>query len=677
MPTSLTATLTTAPRRALLLLGTLILVAAVLGGPVAGKLTSSGGFVPSAAESQVALHQIERATGTEPVPGVIALTAPGTDAAGVAARLRAVPGVADVRGPAPGPGGRRVVTADLRAGADDTTVAKAALAAFAGHRDVTLGGPAVASEQIGSTVTADLGRAELLALPLLVLLSLLFFRGRATVLPLVVGLGTIVGTFLVLRGVNTFYGLNIYVLNLVVGLGLGLGVDYTLFLVTRFREELAAGRTGRDAVQAATSHAGRAIAFSALTVAAALASLTVFPQGFLRSMGIGGAVVAVVAAAVALSVGPALLALWGDRLARPVPGGDGRWHRLAAAVMRRPAVVAAATTVLMAAIAATSFGVHWTPVDSTVIPSGDSARTVAAVLQAGHDTRPAITVAVSAAPSQRPAVLAYAAEVGHVGGVTSVDAPRDLSPSLWQVDAHVAGDPAGAPAQAAVAGIRSLHPPFAAAVTGDAATFADQQHTIGQRLPLAVALLALLTFAVLWIMTDSVVLPLKALVMNTLTVGAALAPLVAIYQHGRLSGLLGYTSNGGVEPTDFLVAAALIFALSTDYGVFLLARIKEAHDAGQPDREAVVSGLGASGRVVTAAAILLAVAIGAFATSRISFIQEIGVATATGVLLDAFVVRTLLVPSLMGLLGEANWWSPRPMRAARRLLVGQPRAALR
>jgi RND superfamily putative drug exporter len=210
--------------------------------------------------------------------------------------------------------------------------------------------------------------------------------------------------------------------------------------------------------------------------------------------------------------------------------------------------------------------------------------------------------------------------------------------------------------------IRELPSRFDLKVGGDAAEFVDQQSAIGARLPLALALLCGLTIVVLWLMTGSVVLPLKAVLMNALTVGAALAPLTLIYQHGHLTGLLGYTPNGGVEPTDFLVTAAIVFALSTDYGVFLLGRIKEARDRGLPERDAIATGLASTGRVVTAAAILLAVAIGAFSTSSISFIQQIGVAAATGVLIDAFVVRTLLVPSLMALLGAWNWWSPRPLR---------------
>jgi RND superfamily putative drug exporter len=233
---------------------------------------------------------------------------------------------------------------------------------------------------------------------------------------------------------------------------------------------------------------------------------------------------------------------------------------------------------------------------------------------------------------------------------------------VWQLDATATGSPTGAGALGVVAAIRALDPPFTARVTGDAATFADQQAAIASHLPIALGLLVLLTAIVLWLMTGSVVLPVKAIAMNALTVGAALAPLTFIYQHGRLTGLLGYTPNGGVEPSDFLVTATLVFALSTDYGVFLLGRIKEARDRGAGERESVATGLARTGRVVTAAAILLAVAIGFFSTSSIPFIQQIGIATATGVLLDAFVVRSLLVPSLMALLGRWNWWAPAPLR---------------
>jgi RND superfamily putative drug exporter len=299
-----------------------------------------------------------------------------------------------------------------------------------------------------------------------------------------------------------------------------------------------------------------------------------------------------------------------------------------------------------------------------VIPKDKSARTVADALdrESGGTGKARVLVAISAPASARADVAAFGDRAGRLPGVQRVAAPRLLGGHTWQLGALATGDPAGPAAQRVVEGIRDLRAPFDVRVAGDAAEFVDQQAAIGSRLLPAIALLCGLTLVVLWLMTGSVVLPVKAVLMNALTVGAALAPLTLIYQHGRLTGLLGYTPNGGVEPSDFLVTAAIVFALSTDYGVFLLGRIKEARDGGAPEREAVAIGLASTGRVVTAAAVLLAVAIGAFSTSSISFIQQIGVATATGVLIDAFVVRTLLVPSLMALLGRWNWWAPAGLR---------------
>jgi RND superfamily putative drug exporter len=390
----------------------------------------------------------------------------------------------------------------------------------------------------------------------------------------------------------------------------------------------------------------------------------------------------VVAALAALTVSPALLAVWGRKLATSDAraADTDRWYRFARRVMRRPGLVAGVTAMLMLAAALPALSVQWSSAnDSRVIPQGESARTVADALTrdfAGAGRSP-VTVAIRAPGSDGGAVSAYAHRIAAFHGVQRVSAPRLLGANTWQVNAAVAGDPAGDTAQRVVNEIRGVSAPFTAKVTGDAAVFVDQQNAIGSHLPEAIILLAVLTFMVLWLMTGSVVLPLKAMVMNALTVGASLAPLILIYQHGNLTGLLGYTSDGGVEPTDFVVAATVVFALSTDYGVFLLGRIKEAREtaiaaradereaagtAPLDERDAVATGLGATGRVVTAAAILLAVAIGAFSTSSISFIQEIGVAVATGVLLDAFIVRSLLVPSLMALLGRWNWWAPPGLR---------------
>jgi len=653
-----------------------VIIAGVIGAPVVGMLKSSGGFAPGSSDSQVATNLLARATGTEASPGIVLLVrtphgarsqASVTRVAIVRQRLAHVPGVARSVGPAAvSTDGRDVlVTGTLDANAADANVATATLAAFKGSHDVVVGGSAVAGEQIGSTVGKDLGLAELLAFPLLLILSLIFFRGRATLMPLVTGITTVLGTFLVLRGVNSFYGLSTYALNLVIGMGLGLAVDYTLFLVTRYRQELAAGASEPQALRATMSKAGSTVCFSAVTVACALATLTLFPEGFLKSMGVAGAVVAIVAALAALTISPALLTIWGAKVAKGraarVGGASGAWYRLAQRVMRRPGIVAAVTAVLMLAAAAPALSVHWSSAnDSRVIPKSQSSRTVADVVAQqfpGAGTQP-LTVAIAAPRSSASAVAAVARRVGALPGITGASAPTYLGARTWRIQAQLSGDQTGSRAQRDVGLIRDIDAPFPIHVTGQAAEFVDQQAAIASHLPLVLGLLALLTFAVLWLMTDSVVLPIKAIAMNLLTVGAALTSVVVIFQHGNLTGLLGYTPDGGVETSSFVVAAALVFALSTDYGVFLLGRIKEQRDAGVGDREAVASGLGATGRVVSAAAILLAVAIGAFSTSEISFIQQIGVTVVAGVLIDAFIVRALLVPSLMGLLGRFNWWSP-------------------
>ena len=244
-------------------------------------------------------------------------------------------------------------------------------------------------------------------------------------------------------------------------------------------------------------------------------------------------------------------------------------------------------------------------------------------------------LAVEAGRDQSAEVRALADRVAAEPGIASVSAPRSLDGSTWQIDAIARGDAAAEPARQAVESIRAYDPPFEVLVGGEAAEFVDQQSAIGSALVPALITLALLTFAVLWLMTGSVVLPVKALVMNVLTVGATLGALTLVFQDGRLEGLLGYSANGGIEPTDFLVTATLVFALSTDYGVFLLGRIKEARDRGLSDREAVAAGLSVTGSVVTAAAILLAVAIGVFVTSEVLFIKQIGIGVAVGVLIDA------------------------------------------
>lgn len=661
------------PRRALLAVLLFVIAAGALGGPVAGALDSDGGFAPADSDSARAVERIEAATGLEASPGLVVLV-DGTDPARVDAvldRLAGVPGVAEVvpAGQARD-GGSSLVLGTIEASAASEDVAADAVETFADQDDVAVGGGAVAGLQIGEQVGEDLARAELLAFPVLLLLSLLIFGGRAAVLPLVVGVATVLGTFLALSGVNQVYGLSVFALNLVIGLGLGLAIDYTLFLLTRYREELERQGPTVGALLTTMATAGRTVAYSAATVAVALITLTVFPLGFLKSMGIAGAVVAVVAAVASLVITPAIFGLWGAKLTRrrrttgASGGSAGRWYRLSHAVMRRPGTVAAVTAVVMVALAAPALRAEWTPVDASAVPKDLSARVVSDTLAAQYDGTGSTPVTVAVTAGDETAAATLAADAATLDGVVEATPARQLDERTWQVDLTVAGDAAGDDAQRVVAEVRALADDSGtdALVAGPAAEFVDQQDAIGSSLPLAVGLLVLLTLLVLWLMTGSVVLPVKAVVMNVLTVGVSLGALTWVYQDGRFTDLLGYTPNGGIEPTDFLVAAALVFALSTDYGVFLLGRIKEARDSGLGERESVATGLGQTGSVVTAAAILLAVAIGAFSTSEISFIQQIGIATAVGVLVDAFVVRSLLVPALMGLMGKWNWWAPMPLR---------------
>src|SRR5215208_7197916 len=482
----LTSRLAGHPRRTLLAVLLFVLLAGVLGGPVAGALESSGGFVAPGADSEVAIERIQAATGREPDAGVVILVerrAAGS-AGAIAAELGRIPGVAETTTGARA-GDRPLVTATLAASADEEQVAQAALDRFAGRDGVAVGGPAVAGLQIGETVGADLGRAELIAFPLLLLLSLLFFRGRATLMPLAVGVTTVLGTFLVLAAINQAYGLSVFALNLVIGLGLGLAIDYTLFLVTRYREELAARGAGRAAIATTMATAGRTVAFSAVTVAAALVTLVVFPQSFLKSMGIAGAIVAVLAALASLVIAPALFALWRAKLARRGGRDEAKgapWHRLAHAVMRRAKLVAPLTALVMLALSLPALTTTWSAIDSSVIPEGMSARTVADATNRGEAAKAPVVVALSAPAGAREEVQAFADRVAGVEGVERVAPVRDLGSGTWQVSAIAAGDPSGPVAQDAVQTIRAIPAPFDVRVGGGAAEFVDQQAAIGSRL---------------------------------------------------------------------------------------------------------------------------------------------------------------------------------------------------
>jgi uncharacterized membrane protein YdfJ with MMPL/SSD domain len=548
---------------------------------------------------------------------------------------------------------------------------------FAAQSDVKLGGDAVANAQADTKVGHDLARAELLAFPFIFLLSLLFFRSLvASLLPPLLGGLAIAVTFAVLRIVASFVDVSVFALNFATGLGLGLAIDYSLFMVSRYREESASQGFGAAALTRTLQTAGRTVLFSSLTIAAAVASLIVFPQNFLYSMGIAGAIVAVTAAALALTVLPAILTVLGPRVnalapkrlqraaereARPAE--QGFWYRLSHVVMRRAAPIAIASAALLIALGIPFTHARFIQSDARVLPPTASARQVDTALKREfppNRTSP-IEVVVGAPASSAP-VERLATRIGRLRDVTTVTPAQPAGPH----DALIAIAPVHGPltsqTEQLVRDVRAIKAPVYVGVAGETASFVDLEHSLAVHLPVVLAIVIGATLLVLFLFTGSVLLPVKAVAMNFLTLTAMFGILVFIFQDGHLHGPLSFESQGALDATQPIFLFAVAFGLATDYGVFLLSRIKEARDAGAPNAQAVSVGLERTGRIVTAAALLFAVAIGAFVTSDIVFIKELGVGAALAVLIDASIVRALLVPSLMRLLGSANWWAPKPLR---------------
>jgi uncharacterized membrane protein YdfJ with MMPL/SSD domain len=686
--TALTSLATRRPKRVVLVAVLLAVGAAVAGASVADRLDPYAADDPGT-ESVRADALLERAGVGAGVDVVALVDTPGgvtspearARVTEVARKLRADPDVGRVvtyeeggRALVARDGRSTYVAASLRPGADENDAGERLIERFEGQPSVTLGGFAVASPQVNDQVSEDLARAEMLVFPLLFLLSFLFFRSVvAALLPLLVGGMAIVLTMLGLRLGSEFGSISVFALNVTTGLGLGLAIDYSLFMVSRYREELAKVGPGAEAIRRTLLTAGRTVLFSSLTVAAALGSLLVFPQQFLYSMGIGGMMVAVLAGAVALLVLPAVLALLGPRVnalaprrlqraaeADARPAQSGAWYRLSRAVMRRPGTIAAAAAALLIAMGIPFLGLKLTAVDASVLPQSSGARQVDDALKRDFDERRTTPITLVTRTEPGPALDRYLDRVRDVPGVLAVAPPRSEG-GLTLVDAVPRAGALSEGSQSALRELRGLDPPFEVQSRGQTAELVDLKHSLADHLPTALVVLMGTTVVALFLMTGSVVLPVNAVLMNLLTMSATFGLLVLIFQDGRLEGILDYTSQGALEATQPIFLFAVAFGLSTDYGVFLLARIKEARDAGVPSDEAVATGLERTGRIVTAAALLFSVAVAAFATSEIVFIKELGIGTALAVLIDATIVRALLVPSLMKLLGDWSWWAPRPL----------------
>ena len=698
---SLANLLTRRPWRIVAIAVAFLAVAVMVGGPLTGNLTSAG-FEDPDAEFVAARDTLRDASGANPNPGVIALVSPGSDVrtgagkaavAKAAATIQADPDVARIITAFNG-GGSALISEDgtksyiatfMKPISDDAAGdAAKRIRDSLESQPVKVGGADAVGDEVGTIIGEDLAKAEMLAFPIIFLLSLWVFRGViAALLPSLMGAIVIFGSFLAIGLVNEAMTLSVYALNLAIGLSLGLAIDYSLLIISRYREEMAKRGPGRDALAATMRTAGKSVLFSAVTVAAALAGLMVFPQRFLFSMGIAGVLVALVAAAIALLVLPAVLALLGTRINSLAPKAwrsrsehadeqltSGFWYRLSNGVMRRPAIVAATTAVLLVLVALPAFGITFTSVDANVLPTSATARQVSDTLTSEfpEDRSQPVYVAVSApdGPQAEAALADYAQRIDALPNVAAVTPPAVVGPGTWRIDVYGVENGLSDPAQQLVRDIRDTPVSYPADVGGLAASFIDQKASIAAHLPWAILLIAAVTIVALFVMTGSVILPIKAVIMNLLTLGATLGILVWVFQDGRLEGLLGYDSVGALDLTQPILLGAMAFGLSTDYAVFLLSRIKEAHDNGMDTRESVAVGLQRTGRIVTAAALLFAVAIGAFATSQITLIKELGVGTALAVLIDATIIRALLVPSLMALFGDWNWWAPRPLRRLHR-----------
>jgi uncharacterized membrane protein YdfJ with MMPL/SSD domain len=547
------------------------------------------------------------------------------------------------------------------------------------------GGSVPVMVAMNTQVEADIARAETLSFPiLLVLLVVIFGSLVAAGLPLAIGGVAILGAFTVLKVLTLFTDVSIFAVNIVTMLGLGLAIDYALFVVARFREQLAAGDSVEDGVAHTMATAGRTVAFSGLTVAVALGALLLFPMSFLKSMGYGGIAAVLVAMIAAITVLPALLGVLGhrvNRLALPwgrarragsaaagtavLDGTEGTWARVARAVMRRPVAFALATVALLVALGLPFFSVAFGGVDQRALPSQTEARVAMETLQEtfpGSSAQPIQVVMTGTDQSDPEAVTGFVDGLADLPSATSAAVVAQTDDAVL-AEVSFDGVATSDSARALLDQIRAAPTPAAADVLvgGETARLSDLLDSIGDRLLWAGLYLFVAMFVLLFLAFGSVILPLKAMLMNVLSLSATMGVLVWGFQDGNLAGLLGFTSTGTLEATQPVLILAMAFGLSMDYEVFLLSRIREEWDRTGDNTLAVERGLQRTGRIITSAALLFVVVVGAFATSGISFISMIGVGLAVAVLVDATIVRALLVPATMQLLGRWNWWAPAPL----------------
>ncbi|MEY9968484.1 RND superfamily putative drug exporter [Streptacidiphilus sp. MAP12-16] len=562
---------------------------------------------------------------------------------------------------------------------------------------IQAGGGAAASVDINDQVTTSLLRAEAIAVPLTTILLLFVFGSLvAALLPLLVGTIAIMGTFAELYLVGSVTSVSEFSINMTTALGLGLGIDYSLLLVSRFREQLAQGQPVPEALAATVASAGRTVLFAAATVASALTSLLVFPQYFLRSFAYAGIGVVLISAATALLVLPALLSVLGTRVnkgkipwsAAATRGGESRiWRRTTTAVQRRPARYAVPAVLLLLFLALPLTHAQLGTPDQGVLPKDTSSRQVSDRLAADFSGQGDQVDVVTTTAVPPTALGAYARSLSQLPGVLAVDSStgsfRDGTPTTPSLDPTTLGRPhaqrlvlstslaAKSPAaQDLVAKVRAVSGPAGVdrLVGGPDADLVDTSASIGAHLPYAALIIIASTLLLLFAFTGSLLQPLRALLFNALTLSGTAGVLVWMFQDGHGGGALAFTARP-MDMSMLILFLCIAFGLSMDYEVFLISRIKELHDRGMPTAEAVTTGLARTGRIVSAAAALLAVSLLAFAAGTVSFLQMFGIGAGLAIVLDATLVRAVLLPAALRILGDANWYCPAPLRRLHRRIA--------
>jgi RND superfamily putative drug exporter len=534
------------------------------------------------------------------------------------------------------------------------------------------GGVGVVGHAITKKISDDLKIAELISIPLtFILLVLVFGALAASAMPLIVGVAAILGAFFILYLFTLFTTVSIYALNLTTGMGLGLGIDYALLMVNRFREELHRGKSVEDSIVTTMATAGKTVFYSGMTVLVTLLSLTFFPLPFLQSFGYAGVSVVALAVIGALFGLPPIMALLGDRIDKGVvrksaitPKEDGRWAKTARLVMKRPVSAVVLSMVILGIMAAPITNIKFSQGDSRMLPA-DNKAAFATALQAERfpgQTGTPIEIIIKDGANKIEEINTYTSKLGQVSGIVAVLPPQTIGNDV-RVVAYQEMLPRTPESQELIQNVRDVDSPQGTLVGGVAADYTDSQNGISRTLPWALAWIILSVLVLIFVFTGSIILPIKAVILNFLSLGATMGVLTWVFVEGNMQWLVGsFTVTGTLDTSIVILIAVVVFGLSMDYELFLLSRIREEHLAGKTNVESVAIGLQRSARIITAAAVLLAVVFGAFVTSGVTSIKTMGFGVALAVMLDATIVRGLLVPALMRLFGENNWWAPKWMQ---------------